>query len=76
MSRRRCLALGTKLPDRHSCGDPCPEFPYCLPPLPDSTLASLGALLTRQRLERQRARFLTDLRNAITDMEEGDPHGP
>jgi hypothetical protein len=69
MSRRTCLALGTKLPDSHSCGDPCSEFPFCLPPLPASTAPTLAALLTKSQIERQRARFLNDLRNTIADVE-------
>jgi hypothetical protein len=60
MSRRFCLALGTKLPDNHSCGDPCATFPLCLPPSSDAA-----------ELERERARFLDELHNAIAEVKKG-----
>jgi hypothetical protein len=74
VTRRTCLALGTKLPDSHSCGDPCESFPYCLPPLPDATATGLATLLANGEIERQRAKFLTELRDAIADVEEGNEH--
>jgi hypothetical protein len=76
VSRRICLALGTKLPDNRSCGDPCSEFPFCLPPLPDSTATGLATLLANGELERERAQFLTDLCAAIADVGEGDDDEP
>ena len=33
MSGCTCKHLGKKLPDNHTCGSLCAEFPACLPPL-------------------------------------------
>jgi hypothetical protein len=71
MSLRICEVQRRKLPDTHSCGARCGEFPACLPLLPAATPMALATLLTKSQLDRQHARFLEELGHAITDMEDG-----
>jgi hypothetical protein len=75
VSRRCCLYLGRQLPERHTCGVSCDEFPFCLPALPDSTPVALAQLQLAAHLARDRARFLTELRDALTDDQDDEQEG-
>jgi hypothetical protein len=41
VSRQVCKHRAEKLPDNHSCGARCSEFPACLPPFPPEAIQSL-----------------------------------
>jgi hypothetical protein len=71
VSRRTCRHLGVKLPDPHSCGARCAEFPSCLPPLPADVVGAVAylraAVETQHRSTVAVGDFLELLRQALTE---------
>jgi hypothetical protein len=65
-----CPHLGVKLPDAHSCGDLCAEFPRCLPPLPATVAVDFAELQEHLTQNHEtlvaRLTFLEQLHDAIT----------
>jgi len=71
MTRRFCQRLAVKLPDAHSCGTRCADFPGCLPPIPAEVLDTITSVRAMVEAERRTSlavrEFLELLRQALTE---------
>ncbi len=61
MSRQVCKHQRVKLPDRHSCGPRCDEFPSCLEPIPAGFLAGVVRLRGELNARHEAATAVNDL---------------
>jgi hypothetical protein len=55
LSLKRCIHTGGQLPDNHTCGALCQDFPQCLPPLPVYLPARLAELHSVNQAEHEQA---------------------
>jgi hypothetical protein len=65
VSRQVCKHRAEKLPDNHSCGARCSEFPACLPPFPPEAIQTLIQAQVEWDLARGTALAVGDLLQAL-----------